>query len=256
MAHTRIAPPSTTTTAPIVRLLGPIDLLHAAGTQPPRALKQCIEYCAWLLANPGRTSREMAEQLFVAETTRRSNMSRLRSWLGHDPDGQPYLPEAYSGRIALHDAVTSDWQLLGQLLPGDIRGATDDTLRAALELVRGAPLADAAPQQWGWAEELRLDLVSMIRDAAVVLAERAVERNDLELVRWASARGLSAAPEDELLQIVRLRGEYQAGNHSEVDRISRRIVVRARTLDVDLLEETVDVLQEIAEGQVRARRAW
>lgn len=242
-------------TAPLVRILGPIELENAAGTVPPRAVKQCIEYCAWLLANPGRTSREMAEQLFVAETTRRSNMSRLRTWLGTDPAGEPYLPEAYSGRIHLSEAVTSDWLLLGQVLPGDIQTASDDALKSALELVRGAPLADAAPQQWGWAETLRLDLISLIRDAAVVLAERAAESRDLELVRWATAQGLAAAPEDELLQAVRLRAEHRAGNHSEVDRISRRILVRARTLDLDLLDDTVDLLQEITEGQIRARRA-
>jgi len=239
----------------MVQLLGPIDLVDAAGTAPTRARKQCIEYCAWLLQNPGRSSREMATQLFVAETTRRSNMSRLRTWLGHDEDGQPYLPEAYSGRISLHDEVTSDWQLLQTLLPGDIGRAHDRTLRAALEMVRGAPLADAAPQQWGWAEAMRLDMVSMIRDIAWVLADRARTSGDLELVRWATEQGLTAAPDDELLLSLRLRAEHEAGNTSEAERLSRRIIVRARALGVDLLDETVDLLQEIAEGQVRARRA-
>lgn len=240
---------------PMVQLLGPIDLTGATGTEPIRARKQCIEYCAWLLENPGRTSREMASQLFVAEATRRSNMSRLRTWLGHDPKGLPYLPEAYSGRITLHDEVISDWQLLQQLVPGDIRQAKDSTLVAALEMVRGAPLADAAPQQWGWAEELRLDMVSMIRDIAWVLADRARQIGDLDRVRWATSRGLTAAPDDELLMSQRLRAEHEAGNISESERLSRRIIARARTLDVDLLDDTVDLLQEIAEGQVRARRA-
>ncbi|NLT30365.1 MAG: LysM peptidoglycan-binding domain-containing protein [Propionibacterium sp.] len=249
----RTQPPARS--APMVQLLGPIDLVDAAGTAPTRARKQCIEYCAWLLQNPGRSSREMATQLFVAETTRRSNMSRLRTWLGHDEDGQPYLPEAYSGRISLHDEVTSDWQLLQTLLPGDIGRAHDRTLRAALEMVRGAPLADAAPQQWGWAEAMRLDMVSMIRDIAWVLADRARTSGDLELVRWATEQGLTAAPDDELLLSLRLRAEHEAGNTSEAERLSRRIIVRARALGVDLLDETVDLLQEIAEGQVRARRA-
>ena len=34
---------------PTLHLLGPIELLGAVGTSPPRAGKQCLEYCAWLL---------------------------------------------------------------------------------------------------------------------------------------------------------------------------------------------------------------
>ena len=41
----------------------------------------------------------MVAALAVAEGTRRSNMSRLRSWLGSSPDGEAYLPDAYTGRI-------------------------------------------------------------------------------------------------------------------------------------------------------------
>ena len=54
----------------------------------------------------------MVAALAVAEGTRRSNMSRLRSWLGTSPDGEAYLPDAYTGRITLHPAVSSDWQRL------------------------------------------------------------------------------------------------------------------------------------------------
>jgi len=46
---------------PILQLLGPIELLGATGTVPPRAAKQCLEYCAWLLENPGRTAQVAAK---------------------------------------------------------------------------------------------------------------------------------------------------------------------------------------------------
>ncbi len=95
---------------PYLRLIGPIELLGAAAPAPTRARRQCEEYCAWLLENPRSTATQMADELVVAETTRRSNMSRLRSWLGSDAAGKPYLPEAYSGRIELHPGVESDWQ--------------------------------------------------------------------------------------------------------------------------------------------------
>ena len=239
---------------PQVRLLGPLELTNAAGRAPNRAQRQCIEYCAWLLAHPGASARQMADALFVAETTRRSNMSRLRNWLGEDPSGGPYLPDAYSGRIRLADGVDSDWLAFQRLVVAGIPRTGDSALVAALELVRGAPLADAAPGQWHWAEGLRTDIVSAVRDAAVVLARRAVSAGDVALARWATARGLTAAPQDELLLAARMEAEYLDGNQQEVDRLAGRITDQARNLDVSLREETVSLLQTVLEGGPRARQ--
>src|SRR4051794_29097818 len=50
---------------PILQLMGPIELLGATGTVPPRAAKQCLEYCGWLLENPGRTAQAMVAALAV-----------------------------------------------------------------------------------------------------------------------------------------------------------------------------------------------
>ena len=240
---------------PYLRLLGPVDLQNAAGVAPPKAARQCLEYAAWLLQHPGATATEMTSALLVAETTRRSNMSRLRSWLGADAASGLYLPDAYSGRIALHPDVTSDWDRLQQLMLGGVNRASTERLTAALELVRGAPLADAAPGQWNWAEELRTDMAAMVRDVGVVLASRARSERNLELARWAANRALAAAPDDELLVGERIRTEYAAGALDEVDRLAQRVHRTARVLGIDLLPETVDLLQEVMEGHLRVRRA-
>ena len=240
---------------PTLQLLGPIELLGATGQVPPRAAKQCLEYCAWLLENPGKTSQTMVTALAVAEGTRRSNMSRLRSWLGSSPDGEAYLPDAYTGRITLHPAVSSDWQRLQILTSSGVNRASDESLRAALELVRGAPLADAAPGQWHWAEELRTDMISCVRDIGVELADRALLAGDLETARWAASRALLAAPGDELLLAARIRTEHAAGNAPETERLTLQLAAQARTLGVDLDDETVMLLQRVMEGQVRARLA-
>ena len=117
----------------------------------------------------------MASALAVAEGTRRSNMSRLRSWLGEDPTtGEPYLPDAYTGRIVLHPRSARTGSGCRSSPAGGVNRASDDGLRAALELVRGAPLADAAPGQWHWAEELRTDMISCVRDIGAELADRAL----------------------------------------------------------------------------------
>jgi len=240
---------------PLLQLLGPVELLDAAGVPPSRAGKQCLEYCGWLLEHPGTTAQAMAAALVVAEGTRRSNMSRLRTWLGSSAAGEAYLPDAYTGRIRLHPAVSSDWLQLQLLTAPAVNRASDRGLRLALELVRGAPLADAAPGQWHWAEELRTDMISAVRDIGVELAERALLAGDLDLARWAAARGLVAAPGDELLLAARVRTEHLAGNAPETERLALHLAAQARVLGVDLNPATVSLLQEVMEGRVRARMA-
>ena len=240
-------------TGPRLNLLGPVELLGTAGTPPGRAVRQCVEYCAWLLLHPGSTPQQMGAALLVADGTRRSNMSRLRTWLGADAAGDLYLPDAYSGRIQLHDEVTSDWDELLLLTAGGVNRQPLDRLLAALELVRGAPLADAAPGQWGWAEEFRTDAAALVRDVGVMAARAARERGDLDTSRWAANRALVAAPDDELLLGERIRTEHAAGRADEVERLVARVTRTARTLGVDLLPETVDLCQEVVEGRLRAR---
>lgn len=253
-AHEPVLHPTHTDPAqPTVLLVGPVDLAGARGERPARAARQCMEYAAWLLEHPGATASMMASALFVAEGTRRSNMSRLRAWLGAAADGERYLPEAYSGRIQLHSGVTSDWNRMQLLTIGGVNRAAEDNLRAVLQLVRGAPLADAAPGQWHWAEELRTDISSLVRDVGLVLCDRGLASGDIDLARWAVNRALVAAPEDERLLVARVRTEHRAGNHSEVDRLALRLVRSARQLNIDLAEDTVTLLQEVLEGRPRER---
>jgi hypothetical protein len=198
----------------------------------------------------------MAQGLLVAEGTRRSNLSRLRSWLGLKDDGQAYLPEAYSGRLGLDPAVSSDWQRLRLLAAGGLERATSERLVAALELVRGAPLQDAAPGQWHWAEELRVEMISLIRDIGLVLAERALAAQDHQQARWALTRALLAADGDEQLLCARIKTEHQAGNRAEVERLTGWLTRQSRQLGVDLMPETVSLIQAVIEGVPRASGRW
>lgn len=243
------------THAPRVLLLGPLDLVGATGEAPARSTRACVEYCAWLVEHPGATPSHMSTDLFVTDGTRRSNLSRLRAWLGSDPDGRPYLPEAYSGHMRLHPEVTSDWRDMLTLTRGGVNTMSLERLKAALTLVRGAPLADAAPGQWGWAEHLRSEMAALIRDLGVVTARLAREKGDLDAARWAANRALMAAPDDELLLGERIRAEQAAGRYDEVERLVGRLHRQSRLLGVDLLDETVDLIQETVEGRLRAREA-
>lgn len=237
---------------PTLLLLGPIELVGCRGDVPSRARKQCVEYCAWLQDHPGATATQMSRELLVAEGTRRSNMSRLRSWLGSDPAGEPYLPDAYTGRIQLHPGISTDWEHLQLLIGPGVNRCATSALVEALEMVRGAPLADAAPGQWHWAEAMRTDMCSAIRDIGVVIAARAVQDQDLDLGRWAVSRALAAAPGDELLLGARIRIEHLAGNRPEVERLVLQLTRQARNTGLDLSDETVVLLQEVMEGRRRA----
>ncbi|MCL2652719.1 MAG: LysM peptidoglycan-binding domain-containing protein [Propionibacteriaceae bacterium] len=239
---------------PVLRLFGPVMLTGARGVAPSQATKQCLEYCGWLLRNPGQTSTIMATSLLVAEATRRSNMSRLRLWLGCDDAGEPYLPDAYSGRIMLHAGVTSDWDRMN-ILVGGINRASEHSLIDALRLVRGEPLADAAPGQWRWAEEWRCDMVSLARDIAAVLCDRALTRDDVELARWAVQRGLLAAPDDVMLLTAQVRVEMQASNQAEVNRLAATLTRQASRAGFDLPDATATLLQQALEGAPRVRLA-
>lgn len=240
---------------PTLLILGPVELVGATGSEPVRSRSQLLEMCGWLLEHPQRTASQMATAMAVAEGTRRSNMSRLRSWLGQDPSGQPYLPDAYSGRISLHEDVTSDAHAVRLLAGPGVDRVSEGSLTAILELVRGAVLADVAPGQWFWAEELRSDLESTVRDVGVVLSGRALARGDLELARWATQRALVAAPDDELLLAAWIRAEHAAGNDSVVQRLVSRLTLQSRVLGIDLMPDTVLLCQRVVEGAYRTRRA-
>jgi hypothetical protein len=238
---------------PMIMLLGPIDLVGATGRPPGRARMQCIEYCTWLLTHPASTAQAMTAGLAVAEGTRRSNLSRLRNWLGCDDRGEPHLPAAYSGRINVSSLVSSDWHRLQILAATGVNPTGTQGLCQALDLVRGAPLADAAPGQWQWAEEMRIEMASVIRDIGVELAGRALADSHIDLARWAAARALTAAPEDESLIGARIRTEHRAGNPAEVARLSLQVTAYSRALGVDLHPDTIHLLQQVTEPRLRPR---
>jgi len=230
---------------PRLNVLGPIELVNAQGLEPSRAPRQCLEYCGWLLHHPGQTSAAMTRSLLVAEGTRRSNLSRLRLWLGNDEIGNPYLPDAYSGRITLHPDVSSDWEYLNMLMVGGVQKADKDAMIQSLRLVRGAPLADTAPGQWHWAEQWRFEMIKAVRDIGVTLANAAISSGDFDLARWAASTALIAAPEDDKLMTARLKTEHLAGNRLEVNRLAMHVTRMARTIGHDLPDEMVELIHTV-----------
>lgn len=236
---------------PRLRLFGAVRIEGAEGEPPAKAPRRCLEYLAWLLEHPGATASAMTSALFVTDGTRRSNLSRLRAWLGQAPDGSPFLPEAYSGRLALHAGVTSDWAELRAIADRGVNTLSPERLRAALDLVDGAPLADAAPGEWAWADALRREMAEVARDVAVVLARAERSRGDLDAARRAVERGRLAAPDDELLLREALLIEADADRPDAARSLLRAAERAAAARCSDLQPETVRLAQEVLEGRPR-----
>lgn len=228
---------------PTVLLLGDVSLENASGSPPTRARMQCVEYCAWLLQHPGATAIQMQQGLLVAEGTRRSNMSRLRTWLGVAPDGQRYFPDAYSGHISLHPSVSSDWERFEALTSGGVNLASDTMLREALSLVRGAPLANVA-FQWPWAEDLRTTMEGTIVDAACILFDRSLTADDTSTAQWALRQGRLAAPADENLASREVQYWAYRGDRPKVDQAVLALTRSARAAGTDLHPATVTRIQQ------------
>lgn len=227
---------------PTLLVLGPVDLAGTRGTRPARAVHQCMEYCAWLLLNPGSTATAMKQELLVAEGTRRSNVSRLRTWLGEDVAQKAYLPDAYSGHITLAPQVTSDWERFQSLLAGGVNHSSTPLLRQALSLVRGRPL-DGVAFQWPWAAQWLTDMLSMISDTAVSLADRCVTQKDFDGALWALDTAQMALGEDETLAVRRILVHALMGDHDQVDMAVTALMRHTRAENRDLTPESVQRVQ-------------
>lgn len=188
---------------PRLLLFGEPKLLYPHGEPPTRALQQCVEYCAWLLTHPGSTAAMMTRGLCIAEGTRRSNLSRLRNWLGEDKQGNRFLPEAYNGRIQLDGRVTSDWLQMKSLLATGVNQVSTPTLRSVLDLVQGPPLGLAA-RRWLWARNLYDEMVSLTLDLCCEYADRA----------------LTSGASDEAVRVLELAEQICPGN----DEVGIRII--------------------------------
>ncbi|MFI6585938.1 hypothetical protein [Embleya sp. NPDC050493] len=83
-------------------------------------------------------------------------MSKLRRWLGSDPDGEPYLPMSGDAGYRFASGMTCDWTRFERLVRKGVRlgplGGAD--LTTALSLVCGRPFGGTSPRSYIWAEYL------------------------------------------------------------------------------------------------------
>lgn len=241
-ADVRDCAPELPDSAPFLCVLGPLEVLGAAGPLEEKRRAELTETVAYIHLHPGMPDGDFRADLWpgkrIADSTRHQRISRLRSWLGSREDGEPYLPRArgVDGSYAFGEHVSSDWALV-QEVARDRRTTSAEQLAEALKLVRSRPFEDAGRARYRWAIPLQYRMTDAILDLAHELAQRALEVGDTESVLWATERGLLVEPLHEQLWRDRLRaGSSDQGLH-------RRITHELEAL-IDEIDDGYDLLPE------------
>ena len=237
-------------TRPRIGILGPVTL--EAGEAPEerrRAIAEVIVYLAQRGAR-GVDPAAMEDALWAGTPVKpgrlRVEISRARSWLGETPAGLPWLPMQDSDHMyRLADGYLLDWHLFRRLRSrGEAHGAAGvRDLRAALELVRGAPLAggerayrtrNRLPYTWLPDSDIYpLHISAAIADTARQLAELYMAAGDTVAARWAVHQGWRGDPDrgDDALWRLLMHAEAADGRDGEL-RVLLNDLMDAREAEV------------------------
>jgi hypothetical protein len=237
------APPA----GPYLRLLGPVELTGHTGTTDPGRGRRLTEYLAFLVLHPGAGPEAIEAALWPdragdAAATRNSATSKLRKFLGDDPEGRPYLP------MFAYDAsrVGCDW-LDWLALVGDAPAAElpTATLAAAWSLVRGLPLSGGTPKAYRWAELWRDTMSARLSDVAFELARRRCQAKDFGGANAVLATALTIGPGQERLWRLRLLACYAAGDRAATQAAIDSTLRLADGLALELEPDTTRLITQI-----------
>ncbi|GAA4492322.1 hypothetical protein [Microbacterium panaciterrae] len=234
--------------APMIRLLGPVD---AEGIADPEALPgRGLELLAFLLLQNGPVAGSFVQsQLWPDKYDPKNGNARtlakqVRGALGHDPDGNPLLPEGRaSAGFSAHPAMTTDWHVFCQLIGPDLKTTSNENLLAAVRLVRGIPFAGVKRQRgwWTWQRNWEETMRQAIVDAAAELAHRALGSSRFDDARTAARAAQAADPLVETGWRLEIETAMKAGDADAFNRVVEEMYERIGT-DTELDDETVELI--------------
>ncbi|MFC8448104.1 LysM peptidoglycan-binding domain-containing protein [Kitasatospora sp. NPDC057223] len=259
-----------TRTAPRIRLLGPVDVIGAAGPAEPAALLRLTELAAYLALRPGAEDLALDHDLHPGAahlephpsgaaaggdgnpgTPLPAKLADLAAWFGASTEGRAFLRTDSAEGYTFAPTVTCDWDEFRSLYRRGMRSTSataDAALAHALALVRGAPFAEAPPAAFGWAEAERQDMIAAIVDTAHELAARRLQYGDHRSAEAAVFRGLAVAPEVELLHRDLFYAYASAGARDQLVRAVNRLDALSRRTGRDLDADTVALLRDLLSG--------
>ncbi|WP_229052581.1 LysM peptidoglycan-binding domain-containing protein [Aeromicrobium sp. Leaf350] len=252
---------SDTVVRPRLSLLGSVSA-KTAGAPLDKRRPFYTEMFAYLATRPyGATTDEVAEAFDITPARTRTDIGRLRDWLGTDPQtGAKYLPDAREAPAAAYrgagvyqvvDALI-DLELFRRLRTrGESRGPDGvDDLVKALGLVSGQPFDKLRPTGWGWMHGgVRLDqhAICAIADVAHMVVIEMLTRGDTASARTVVSIALLAAPDEEMSRLD-LAAVLEAEGHTDeaVRLVREQICNRSDDGDAptELPARTAAVLQD------------
>ncbi|MGW4893398.1 BTAD domain-containing putative transcriptional regulator, partial [Kitasatospora sp. NPDC004240] len=251
-------------TAPRVRLLGPVDVVGAAGQVENAALPRLTELAAYLALRPGADHAALDHDLHPgaahldphptaadARSPLPAKLADLAAWFGTSHEGRAFLPTDDAEGYTFAPTVTCDWDEFRSLYRRGMRSTSataDAALAHALALVRGAPFAEAPPASYGWAEAERQDMIAAIVDTAHELAARRLQYGDHRSAEAAVFRGLAVAPDVELLHRDLFYAYASAGARDQLVRAVNRLDALSRRTGRSLDADTVALLRDLLSG--------
>ncbi len=212
---------------PRVGVLGP-PLVLVRGTKPTDRIHKYTEMVIYLALHRDAEVDQFVADLWPVEGTtsdenRRAYLSRIRTWLGTDPDGRTYLPS----RLKLY-GLERRRRLLDIELFRRLRKRADAYLKAedytramtdlcsALDLVRGPTLDQHPRNGYAWSStndeaDLR-DANLMMLETAHLLVDLAIDAGDLDLARQAADAGYTVDHKADLPLVDHMRIAHQVGD--------------------------------------------
>jgi DNA-binding SARP family transcriptional activator len=225
----------------VVRILGPVDVVGAAGPFVRAWTMDLVVYLA--MHRRGVSSDEWPAALWpdrmVAEPTRHSTVSAARRALGRDAEGRDHLPRC-NRRLRLATTVATDWERFQQLAQAG-GPAGPSAWWAALQLVRGRPFEGLRACDWTVLEGIEAHVQDSVVQLAIRLAHHLLAGGDGRGAELAVRRGLAASPYDERLYRLLLAAADCQGNPGGVEAAMDELLVvvggatprRRRTAPVD-----------------------
>ncbi|MEU8220114.1 LysM peptidoglycan-binding domain-containing protein [Micromonospora taraxaci] len=261
---------------PRISVLGAVDV-EAPGPVPDQRRRFHAELIVYLAQRGARgaSAEQLTDALWpdqqVKDASRRVAITRARRWLGETTDGDAWLPEMGADRLyRLASGYLLDWHLFRRLRSrGESRGpAGVKDLRAALELVRGAPLdgadrayATGTRNPFTWLPESDIypgHITSAVVDTAHELAEFYLDAGDPAGARWAVQRAWLADPErgDDGPWHDLMRAAHTEGHTAELRNLLGELMrVREAEVPEDLTPVTYALLRELLPDLLSATSA-
>ena len=220
----RIRPAHGTVPRILVRLMGPVLVESADGSEPVFEKSRSVELLAWLVTHRDRPTRAAARTAMwesdVRNATFNNIVSDLRTGLQrvYVGAGVTALEKSFDEQLRFDSGIVSDADLLGHALHTyiDLPGESErNAVVAALRMVREMPFL-GADYLWPDPEGITSNIVHTIVSAARIVAEDALDRDDFDEVFFATGQGLKVLRNHEGLIGIRMRAYAKRGDHAGV----------------------------------------